>query len=184
MCTIYITMCTGDSIMNNNDIKTVREMVNILLGKRLFPPTRAANMICIHFDDDKAHRYAVHIQCAFRFTLGGKIIVGYEDLFQPNSEIGSREDFSWENFSWDVQGNNQFDEQNRKFFCEESLKDVAVKKVNVNRLGDLNIAFSNGLALEIFNNSCENEENWRFFELGNIDSHLVISGTMIENEDE
>ena len=65
------------------------------------------------------------------------------DIFQPTFNKESEQDFNWDNFVWDVQGNNRFDEAVGRYFGE-GPNDFVVTKVVVGKWGDLKITFTKG----------------------------------------
>ena len=116
-------------------------------------------------------KYAVHISSFFRITHQGKIVLSTDDMFRPNSQMV--DDFDEDNFEWDVVGNNKFDEQKKKIFDI----DLFVRDVIINEVGDLKIVLSNDYCIEVFVDTNEDEECWRFFEVGNSEKpHVVITG--------
>lgn len=119
-----------------------------------------------------APKYAVHIEGFFRITHQGKIVLSKDDMFRPNSQM-QKYDFDENNFDWDVEGNNKFDEQ-KNFFCDINL---IVQDIIINEIGDLKIVLSNDFCIEVFIDTNEDEECWRFFEIGNSEKpHIVITG--------
>lgn len=127
-------------------------------------------------------QYALHIDCSFRINCGNSIMMSQRDMFCPNSEMIKSANFNDDEFEWDVVGNNSFDEKAQKHFIDTSL-DFIVTKININSCGDLKILLTNDFSIEIFVDSSENEECWRFFEVGNADcTHLVVSGDGLYEE--
>ncbi len=119
-----------------------------------------------------ASKYAVHIDGFFRITHQGKIVLSKDDMFRPNSQI-QKDDFDEDNFEWDAEGNNKFDEQKNSF----NDIDLLVQDIIINEIGDLKIVLSNDFCIEVFIDTNEDEECWRFFEVGNSEKpHIVITG--------
>ncbi len=93
-------------------------------------------------------------------------------MFRPNSQI-QKENFDEDNFQWDAEGNNKFDEQKNSF----NDMDLLVQDIIINEIGDLKIVLSNDFCIEVFIDTNEDEECWRFFEVGNNEKpHFVITG--------
>ena len=130
-------------------------------------------------------RLALHISDGFRITCGNEILMGRKDMFSPSEKIAGQDDFDWDTFDWDIQGNNRYDE-----FAAEKLgvnpEGFTVKKVTVNLLGDLNIEFENGFLLKTFTGSSGNVEAWRFFDYnaGEEVHHLEVCGQGLVEYDE
>ncbi len=126
----------------------------------------------LNLQETVAPKYAVHIDGFFRITHQGKIILSKDDMFRPNSQM-QKDDFDEDNFEWDIAGNNKFDEQ--KNFLRDI--DLSVQDVIINEIGDLKIILSNDFCIEVFIDTNEDEECWRFFEIGNSEKpHIVITG--------
>lgn len=177
--------------MNKKEInKTIMAMSN-LKGERFHLISRGGSMACFGFGEnlsvkvaykaksDKldsretvASKYAVHIGGFFRITHQGKIVLSKDDMFRPNSQM-QKEDLDEDDFEWDVEGNNKFDEQ-KKFLYDI---DLLVQDIIINEVGDLKIVLSNDFCIEVFIDTNEDEECWRFFEVGNSEKpHIVITG--------
>jgi len=130
------------------------------------------------FREGTTSKYAVHIDGFFRITHQGRIVLSKDDMFRPNSQI-QKNGYDEENFEWDAEGNNKFDEQ------KNSLNDIEllVQDIIVNEIGDLRIVLSNGFCIEVFIDTNEDEECWRFFEVGNNEvPHIVITGCGYQEE--
>ena len=173
--------------MNKQEFnKTIMEISN-LKGEKFWQISRGGSMAGLGFGekiDYKAKigksdlgenvvsKYAIHISGFFRITHQGKIVLSKDDMFRPNSQI-LKDDFDEENFEWDVEGNNKFDEQKAVFYDNELM----VKDIIMNEIGDLKIVLSNDFCIEVFIDTSEDEECWRFFEIGNSEKpHIVITG--------
>lgn len=175
-----IAICNKISVLNNQKLSHISRagsMINLGFGEFV------KNKIAYKTEDGTfatkevlAPKYAIHIDCAFRITCGNEILLSKCDIFNPNSALIKDSNFVEEEFNWDVIGNNSFDEKSKTHFVDTDL-DFVIKKVTINRLGDLTILLSNDFCLEVFIDSSENEECWRFFEVGNADdAHLVVTG--------
>lgn len=180
--------------MNKKEHTILLNKISVLNGQKLSYVSRAGTMINLGFgelvknkvayktEEGKfatkevlTSRYALHLDCTFRVTCGNEILLSKCDIFNPNSTLMKAPDFIEEEFDWDIIGNNNFDEKAKKHFIDTDLNFV-IKKVTISKFGDLKILLSNDFCLEAFIDSSENEECWRFFEVGNTDNaHLVIT---------
>lgn len=187
--------------MNKKEHIMLSEKLSVLIGKKLNCVSRAGTMINLGFGEmiqNKAAykkedgsfgvkecltpRYAMHIDCAFRITCGKEIFIAKNDIFMPNSLIATAADFDEETFEWDKHGNNGFDEKSEKHFTNTSLEFV-VKRISANKFGDLEILFTNDIRIEVFVDTSEAEESWRFFEAGNNESaHIIVTGNGVFEE--
>ena len=101
-------------------------------------------------------------------------MMSQRDIFCPSSEIMA--EYDEDEFEWDIVGNNRFDEESQNHFVDTTM-DFFVKKITISDVGDLTISLTNDFSIDIFVDSSENEECWRFFEAGNTNnSHLVVTG--------
>ncbi len=177
--------------MNKREINKIIMAISNLKGERFRQISRGGSMAGLGFGENVkakvayktksgkldlreivASKYAVHIGGFFRITHQGKIVLSKDDMFRPNSQM-QKDDFDEDNFEWDVEGNNKFDEQ-KKFFCDI---DLLVQDIIISEIGDLKIVLSNDFCIEVFIDTNEDEECWRFFEVGNIEKpHIVITG--------
>ena len=177
--------------MNKNDINDIIKKMLVLKGQVLRHISRPGSMMSLGFGDeikvktayknDKgkldvkeifSSKYAVHIDGFFRITHKGKIVLSKDDMFRPNSQI-LNDAFDQNDFEWDVEGNNKFDEQK----CFVDNVNLSVQDIIINELGDLKIVLSNDFCIEVFIDTNEDEECWRFFEVGNSEQpHIVITG--------
>lgn len=177
--------------MNIKEInKIVMEMAN-LKGERLRQISRGGAMASLGFGgiskadvmqktengkvelrESVTSKYAVHIDGFFRITHQGRIVLSKDDMFRPNSKI-QKDDFDEDDFEWDSEGKNKFDEHKNLFVETELL----VQDVTINEVGDLKIVLSNDFYIEVFIDTNEDEECWRFFEVGNKEKpHIVVTG--------
>ena len=123
-------------------------------------------------------KYKLHIESFSRFICGDSVVIGKSDIFEQTEAIEGSPDFNWDDFDWDVKGNNRFDELTSRHFGEDD-HDFIVNKIMVNKLGDIKIYFANSFVLEVINDVSSDREAWRFFE-ANSDYHLVVTGNGIE----
>lgn len=129
-------------------------------------------------------KYQLHIECNSRFVCGDRVVLAKYDLYSPTSQEAKNVDFDWDEFDWDVKGGNHFDELAANYFKPDLSEKFIVEKILVNKFGDLKISFTNGFALDVIIDTSLNDECWRFFEYGNIETHLIITGQGIDNDTE
>lgn len=177
--------------MNKNEIIKIINKMSVMKGFELRQIARPGAMMSLEFgerikkntaernDNIKSEikntvdlKYAVHIDGFFRITHKGRIALSKDDMFRPSSLI--RNDILDEDdFEWDIAGNNKFDEEKDKF---EDI-DLSIREIYVNEYGDLRIILSDDYSIEVFVDTNEDEECWRFFEVGNNEKpHIVITG--------
>ncbi len=187
--------------MNKKEKTTIIAKVSVLNNKMLRSVSRAGTMISFGFgdlvestvaqktDDGKiitkkadVPQYALHIDCSFRINCGDKIMMSQRDIFCPSSEKMASSEYNEDEFEWDLVGNNRFDEESRNHFVDTTMN-FFVKKITISDVGDLTISLTNDFSIDVFVDSSENEECWRFFEIGNADnSHLVVTGEGVYEE--
>jgi hypothetical protein len=157
--------------------------IKLLEGQQLQKIGRVANLIWLAIGEMREcmiankmrlrSTYAIHITCACRVIgINREILFTGDDKYFPKPGVPDDEDFDW-----DVQDNNLFDHKAKIWFSSNSP--IYVSSVEISRLGDLKILFSNGDLFETFVSYSE-EESWRFFEPGMDKKHLVASGNTIE----
>jgi len=153
-----------------------------LIGFKLTQTSRSANMECLKFGlktNDKNQNigeFGLHIQADWRIINEDKILVGSNDLCEPNSENKTELDFDYEN-------GNLRDGKLKNIIDSD---DLIVSKIFADKIGGLNIRFNNKTELQILpTNSSESEYNefWRLIDNRKTESkHLVARIHGIENE--
>lgn len=160
-------------------------LINIVKGEKIRYIGRAASLCWIGFGKDvqvdlknekkrTLAEFALHIQCSFRVCKNRKIKFTNLDMYEPSEELEN-----YDNFNWDVPGNNLFDINAQKLtkIFEENF--VTVEHVILTPQNDLTIKLSGGWEIEIFNNGCYEGEIWRFFKPGSEDAHIVVYSNAI-----
>jgi len=153
-----------------------------LIGFELTQTSRSSDMECLKFGfkaNDKNQNigeFGLHIQADWRIINEKNILVGSNDLYEPNSENQLELDFDYED-------GNLRDEKLKKIISTENL---IVSKVLTDKVGGLNIRFNNKVELQIIpNSSSESEYNefWRLIDNRKSESkHIVARINGIENE--
>jgi hypothetical protein len=122
--------------------------------------------------------YALHVQCAWRFVQGGKVVAGNRDLYYPRGYRDQREEIP-KGFDWDVQGANRCDEMLATLFAD-GARQFVVQRVEVGQAGELALLLEGGLTLQIFPNDSLEGEHWRLFRPGSDAPHSVFTGKGLE----
>ena len=180
--------------MKQFELNKVIENLTKLKGQPFNEILRTGSMVCLGFGDkiksktvykttaglfevkeSQKSKYALHIDGLFRISYNDKILLTRDDIFKPSNAIGYN-NFDEKTFEWDVAGNNRFDEEITDIFHLTKQTPI-VKDIRVNVFGDLSITLSNGYNIDVFIDTNEAEEYWRFFEVGNNEiPHIVITG--------
>ncbi|MRX56157.1 hypothetical protein GJU41_19550 [Bacillus idriensis] len=121
--------------------------------------------------------YSLHVQCSWRLSNQNKIITASKDIYIPRSDI----DFEDDDFEWEEEGMNRFDELIESFLAEKKSK-IYVSDTTADNLGGIKVFFSDGTVLEIFPDESTEDEFWRLFKPGKLDSHFVVTGLGIEKD--
>ncbi|MDQ0227913.1 hypothetical protein [Metabacillus niabensis] len=162
--------------------------VGKIVGSKLQYAGRASNLLWLGFGDivqiirrgrtEEAAEYALHIQCSWRITLGSKIVVASRDFYSPHSQW----DEDYEDFDWDIHGNNRFDERMKAFIKEN--RQIKVIQIDSDEVGGLTILLSGGYKLDVFPDSSEDDEyseHWRLFKPKDNSPHFIVTGNGIDN---
>lgn len=178
--------CCVDEILVNNPI-------SVLIGTPLWRCTRAADMACFQFGnrnkrtrdgkDFEVGDYALHVQCSWRIIRGDEIVVGREDLFEPEEAAHKAETY----FDW--QKANLQDARLKTLFVDGS-RQFAVIGTALRAAGNLDILFDDEMRLEIFPGSSvrrQDLEHWRLFEPTadhnlSVNPHIIYSGLGLRYE--
>ncbi|WP_338751107.1 hypothetical protein [Bacillus sp. FJAT-52991] len=156
-----------------------------LIGFPLNEIGRNSNMVWFGFgksittvnkrgDSFKSSEFVLHIQCTWRLIKENKIITASRDIYVPKSNWNSDNEFDW-----DIIGENRFDEL-LKDFLKKYCGKIYIILLNSDPLGGLRISFTDNISLEIFPDESTEEEFWRIFTPGKLDSHFVVTGLGIE----
>jgi hypothetical protein len=122
--------------------------------------------------------YALHVQCAWRFVQGEKVVVGNRDLYYPRGYTDPKQEIPKE-FNWDVQGANRCDEVLAGLFAG-GAKQFVVLRVQAGQAGELALLLESGLTLQVFPNDSLVGEHWRLFTPGSDAPHWVYTGNGLE----
>lgn len=159
-----------------------------LLGKPICNIGRCSNMLWlgigekikikdINGKDIIKSTIALHVQSMWRIVNKEKnsILLASSDFYSPNSMINE-----YDNFEWDIQGNNLFDEKVKAWINKDDV--IYINDYKLNKWGDLILNFSNNDFLEIYVDSSDDTESWRVFKCNSNEEHLVVTGLGINFE--
>jgi len=170
-------------------IKQMKEKIELILqdliGLQLTRTTRAANMECLKFGEQQVvsingelwevGEFGIHLQCSWRFVDKEKILIGSQDVYEPEDENAEYdEDFDWE-------AGNLRDKKLRGLITTEKL---VIETVIADNYGGAEIGFSNRVKLQIFPDYSKMDncsEYWRLLD-NRISSkkHVIISGAGVQ----
>ncbi len=117
-------------------------------------------------------KHALHVQCIFSINRKNKTLLSQDDLCKPSRSFKkSGKDFDTEP---DEIGNTKYDQiiekHSHKLGCGET-----VTNIDVTKFGDLVIELTNGFYVLVIPYRKHENEAWRFFDVGNTKSHLVVT---------
>ncbi len=163
----------------------IESVLHDLIGLQLTKTTRAANMECLKFGEQQVvstngelwevGEFGIHLQCSWRFVDEEKILIGSQDVYEPEDENAEYdEDFDWE-------AGNLRDIKMRKLIDTNKL---VVETTTADNYGGAEIRFSNKVKLQLFpayskiDDYCE---YWRLLD-NRVESkkHIIVSGTGVE----
>jgi hypothetical protein len=167
----------------------VESVITPLVGMPLWDAGRAADLMWLALGQRQTIQdfrgkprevgeYALHVQCAWRFVQGEKILAGNRDLYYPRGYRDQKEEIP-RGFNWDVQGANRCDEVLATLF-EGGARQFVVLRVEVGEAGKLALLMEGGLTLQIFPNDSLVGEHWRLFRPGSDTPHSVFTGQGLE----
>jgi len=159
----------------------ILEKMYVLIGKKLVSITRLAATGNICFISSSEKKYFLRPQNGFRIRTNNEILIANLDMFEPTKSMEENPSFNWETYNWDVIGFNQYDEWTSEY-NKNKENQVVVEDISISDFGDLTIKCSNDVIIELFINSANGDECWRFFEDDSEENHLVVTGQGIEKE--
>lgn len=164
--------------------ENIKQQLNLLIGYELTHTTRMGATECLKFGtlyktDFKGierliGNFALHLQCAWRFTKNDVILVGDLDLYEQPNEMA---DFDM-NFDWDIQQGNLRDVKLKSLLQSEKL---IVKSVENDSFGGFEINFNEDFKLTAFptlSSKSQYSEHWRLLDNRKEDNEHFIAGPM------
>lgn len=121
------------------------DMIWVSFGKKLL-------VMNYRNQEVKKSEYEFHIQCQFRISKDNKVILGNYDVYTLLDNAISDD--------WDILGNNRYDKIVNEVLLP--MLPLKVSKVNYNEIGDIEILLEDNIVINIFVNSSESVEEWRF----------------------
>lgn len=165
-------------------IGLMKEQVELaeLQGKKLWRSLRASNMAMFDFGEHRVVRdfrgtekqvgeLALHVQCAWRITEKGRVVMGGHDLYYPaDHQPGAivPDEFDWEHHP------NRLDQLVSRFF-QNGHREYVVTAVQPGNSGAASLCLDDSLFLELFPDHSLLIESWRLFRSGQ-PGHLVFAG--------
>lgn len=176
-----------------NEPLSIRQQVECvmspLMGMPLWDAGRAADLLWLALGQRKTIQdfqgkprevgeYALHVQCAWRFVQGEKVLVGNRDLYYPRGYKDTKEEIP-RGFNWDMQGANRCDEVLATLFAG-GARQFVVERVEAGQAGEFALLLEGRLTLQIFPNNSLEGEHWRLFRPGSEERHTVYTGLGFE----
>lgn len=167
----------------------VESVMAPLVGIPLWDAGRAADLLWLAFGQRQTipdfrgkprevGEFALHVQCAWRFVQGEKVLAGNRDLYYPRGYTDAKQEIP-SGFNWDVQGANRCDQVLAELFARRT-KQFVVQRVKSGQAGELALLLEGGLTLQIFPNDSLDGEHWRLFKPGSDEPHSVFTGQGLE----
>ncbi|MBQ8557031.1 MAG: hypothetical protein IJ438_14360 [Clostridia bacterium] len=162
--------------MNISELTLVQTRLNCLISQSVTAVSRVADMLLVSFGD-----YELRIQCYYRLTENGAILLARNDVYQPSEKMwelwramGCEEDCIPEDFRSDEPGANRMDECLERLAGD--LTGLTVQSALVNHLGDLTLCFATGATLMVMTDTSGGEECWRLMNDASWTDDLVVYG--------
>lgn len=160
----------------------ISQYLDRILNKQICAIGRAANMLWLGIgekamivnrrgEEVEKSTYSLHVQSTWRIVDNEKkeILLASSDFYSPYDETKSYEDFDW-----DVIGNNLFDRKAPLWL--QKVMPISIIKYEISRWGDLLIILSNRQKIEIYVNASDDTECWRMLDSNYENEHLVMTG--------
>ncbi len=150
-----------------------------LIGLPLRRMGRAADLFWLHFGELRevpthdgstkcVGEWAIHVQCPWRFSRIGLIIVAKGDFYRsPEGDALGKD--------WDVLGKSKFDQVAEALCRESEVHPSTVVSVDCDEKGGFSMHFDDEIKLEAFPEGSVGQEQWRRFQPGIQNPHFVAS---------
>ena len=168
----------------NNIKKKIEDEMQVLIGERIRQIRRVALMLGIDFGNDVEYKHIVgskrgeisivpkfslHIHSSWRLLKHGDICLGQSDLF--NRIEG---EFKLYKNNEESRYNVVYTEISKRLNEGFDNEPIRVIKAEANELGDLKLYMEDGYCVELFVDSIESNESWRFFRNDKDLEHFVV----------
>jgi hypothetical protein len=111
--------------------------------------------------------WAVHIQCPWRISQRGRIVIAYHDFYYSPAGDDLED--------WDKFGSSQFDSAATLLCAEFQTSPAVVASVQPDDVGGFFIRFSQDYRLDVFpDTSFDSSEPWRIFQPRLDSEHFVF----------
>jgi hypothetical protein len=156
----------------------IEQTLSVLIGTQFLDSGRAANMQMFGFRKSTGGRsrkgrlandfhYALHVQCPWRLVGADGIVAGYHDYYYAPGDYDDPPD------GWEWEKTNRCDERMKSFFDSLAKSRLIVRGVRADRIGTLQVRFSDKYVLEAFPDDSRPDEHWRFFRVDKKKRHFV-----------
>jgi hypothetical protein len=174
-------------LIQTNTRKQIETAMGVLIGMPLWQCTRAADMACFQFGqrrkvegrngrEKEVGDWALHVQCVWRITQGGRVAVGRQDLYYPAKYV--QDEPLPHDFDWD-RGPNRHDKLLASLF-RNGTREFAVREIEVGIAGSFRILLEEDFSLAVFPSDSLAGEHWRLFEPDRDGPHFVVTGNGVE----
>jgi hypothetical protein len=167
---------------------TIKQSLSRLVGLPLAFARDIVNMKNFGFGTTGPHpsgkgavgQYAMHVQCPWRIVGGDGIVTGFADYYEPAEAEGETDlkDGQAGNLQRIRLGDllRSYDAGTRSWL--NGTDQLVVEGVIVDDFGGFELELSGNYRLQVFPDGSRGED-WRFFEPGTEENHLVIAGGRI-----
>jgi len=160
--------------------EVTQNALRVLQGTRLQTISRMAEILCLHFGEFReipskrggtrtATEWSLHIECAWRFTRGSRILVAERDLhYYADTD---------EPFDWQKDGVSRYDRVAASLKADFTATPHFVSAISCDHIGGFSLTLTPDLVIDVFPDCSlfdENEEFWRLFQPGDLSSHFTV----------
>jgi hypothetical protein len=176
--------------------ESAQKMLDALVGRSLWDSTRAIDMEMFQFgarvprlsfrgEPQIVGEFALHLSCSWRIVSGGRLLVGFHDLWVPRTGVPD-EEFDWTEVH---KKSSRRDEMMEEFLLHGESAHI-VETAGMSPVGDLHLVFADGCSFDAFADigfaEMEGDEApyecWRLFSPSTDTWHLVVeAGGVVED---
>ena len=153
-----------------------------IIGSPFHSLSRAVDLLCLNLGQEvdwtssrgenrRMPTYSIHFQTQWRFVRNGRIVLASQDIYEPFAPAQAGEDWEYDLVGRPAVESSRFDVLASGL--SRRLRESTVAACRVSPLGDLSLAFSNGICFESFTPSSLQEEVWRLVDY-QTGEHLVV----------